>query len=171
MAKFRPRPLLLQNSWTDFDETWNVWLHCLYDHTCNSIWRTASDNVVCIGEHVTCRMFWFLSIPLYRMQWTAYGSVFGAVCDFFVCVWNISGTTERMCVKCVKFAGKTSLVTNDSTNCHSTVMDLGFPSPRRVNPPIPVEPGRPWIAEKEAKPSTWPTPTVANCKNTRCARK
>jgi len=34
-------------------------------------------------------------------------AVFGAVCDFFVCVWNISGTAERICAK---FTGKTCLV-------------------------------------------------------------
>ena len=35
-----------------------------------------------------------------HMQWTAEGSVFGAVSlCFFVCVWNISGTTERICAK------------------------------------------------------------------------
>jgi len=33
----------------------------------------------------------------YRTQWTAQSSVFSAVWDFFVfvCLWNISGTTER----------------------------------------------------------------------------
>ena len=36
----------------------------------------------------------------YRMQWTAEGSVFGAVSlCYFVCVWNISGTAKRICTK------------------------------------------------------------------------
>jgi len=36
------------------------------------------------------------SVLCYRTQWTAGGSVFGAVSlFFFVCVWNISGTAER----------------------------------------------------------------------------
>jgi len=30
----------------------------------------------------------------YHMQSTAWGSDFGALCDLFVCVWNISGTAE-----------------------------------------------------------------------------
>ena len=33
------------------------------------------------------------------MQWTAEGSVFGAVSLLFVCVWNISRTAERICAK------------------------------------------------------------------------
>jgi len=40
-------------------------------------------------------------------QWTAEGSVFGTVCDFFVCVWNISGTAEWICAK---FTWKSCLV-------------------------------------------------------------
>jgi len=43
----------------------------------------------------------------YRMQWTAQGSVFGTVCDLFVCVWNISGSVEWTCAK---FTRKTWLV-------------------------------------------------------------
>jgi len=35
----------------------------------------------------------------YHIKWTAQGSVFDAVCDFFVCVWNISGTAEQVCAK------------------------------------------------------------------------
>jgi len=33
--------------------------------------------------------------------------LFGAVCDFFVCVWNISGIAERICDK---FTRKTCLI-------------------------------------------------------------
>jgi len=37
---------------------------------------------------------------LYRRQWTAEGSVFGAVSMcFFVWVWNIPATAERICAK------------------------------------------------------------------------
>ena len=34
-----------------------------YDHTCKSTWRC--DNVGCLGEHVTCHMFRFVSIPFF----------------------------------------------------------------------------------------------------------
>ena len=45
---------------------------------------------------------------VYHTQWTAEGSVFGAVSLwFFVCVWNISGTAERICAI---FTRKTCLV-------------------------------------------------------------
>jgi len=45
-----------------------------------------------------------------RTQWTVKGSVSGAVSlRFFVCVWNISGTTERICAR---FTRKTCLVTH-----------------------------------------------------------
>jgi len=44
-----------------------------------------------------------ISITIYRTQWTAEGSVFGfghhQSVGFFVCVWNISGTAERICTK------------------------------------------------------------------------
>jgi len=41
------------------------------------------------------------------MQWTAQGSVFSAISLwFFVCVWNISGTAQRICAK---FTRKTCL--------------------------------------------------------------
>ena len=34
-------------------------------------------------------------------------------CDFFVCVWNISGTAERICAK---FAGNTCLIPHSETH-------------------------------------------------------
>jgi len=46
-------------------------------------------------------------MSIYRTQWTAEGFVFDAVYDFFVCLWNILGTAERICAK---FTGKTCLV-------------------------------------------------------------
>ena len=52
--------------------------------------------------HESCLVYY------YRTQWTAEGSVFGAVSLWvFVCVWNISGTAERICAK---FTRKTCLV-------------------------------------------------------------
>jgi len=57
MGKGKCRPPWLQNPWTYFDETWNIWLCRWYDHTCKSTWRC--DNVGGLGEHVTCHMFWF----------------------------------------------------------------------------------------------------------------
>jgi len=36
----------------------------------------------------------------YHTQWTVKGSVFGTVSMwFFDCVWNISGTAERICIE------------------------------------------------------------------------
>jgi len=50
--------------------------------------------------------FLIIIIPYYRTQWTAEGSVFGAVSLWlFVCVWN--RTAERICAK---FTRKTCLV-------------------------------------------------------------
>ena len=44
----------------------------------------------------------------YHTQWTVEGSVFRAISLwFFVCIWNISGTTEKICTT---FARKTCLV-------------------------------------------------------------
>ena len=57
---------------------------------------------------------------IYRMQWTASGC-FGTVCDFFVCVWNISGTAQRICAK---FEGKTRLVRR-SNSLHAKVKGQG----------------------------------------------
>ena len=58
---------------------------------------------------------WFLThdhiftvLHFCHMQWTAEGSVFGAVSLwFFVCVWNVSGTAEQICAK---FTRKTCFV-------------------------------------------------------------
>jgi len=70
---------------------------------------------VAINSHVTvileqwrkAKKCLFSSVltPFYHMQWTAQGSVFGAVT--FVCVWNISGIVEPICAK---FIWKTCLV-------------------------------------------------------------
>ena len=38
-------------------------------------------------------------LTAYHAQWTVWGSVFGAVCDFFVCIWSISRITECICAK------------------------------------------------------------------------
>ena len=58
--------------------------------------------------NMTLLCFSRLILPLlYRMHWTAEGSVFDAVCDFFACVWNISAAAERICAK---FSRKTCLV-------------------------------------------------------------
>ena len=55
-----------------------------------------------------CTMFGRLLGWYYRTQWTAEGSVCGAVSPwFFVSVWNISGTAERIWAK---FTRKTGLV-------------------------------------------------------------
>jgi len=50
---------------------------------------------------------WSNGRGIYSMQWTVYGSVFGTVCDFFVCVSNISWTAEWIYAK---FTRKMSLV-------------------------------------------------------------
>ena len=61
----------------------------------------------------------------YHTQWTAYGCVFAAVCDFFVCVWNISGTAQRICDK---FTGKTCLVPrSDEFECQGQRSRLSGP--------------------------------------------
>jgi len=60
-------------------------------------------NIVFISLFFKC-----YSLNFYCTLWTAEGSVFGAVSlRFFICVWNISGTAERICAK---FARKTCLV-------------------------------------------------------------
>ena len=77
-------------------------------------------RMVSPSKHRTLR--WHHHYPVhspfsfYRTQWIAWGSVFGAVCDFFVCVWNISGTAEQICAK---FTVKTCLVPHsDEFECH-----------------------------------------------------
>ena len=62
---------------------------------CVILFRTNNTDTV-----RQCQQF----LPHAGTQWTAYGSVFSAVCDFFihsffVCESNISGTAERISAK------------------------------------------------------------------------
>jgi len=65
----------------------------------------------------------------YRTRWTAEGSVFGAVSlCFFACVWNISGTAERICAK---FTRKTCLIPRSDDFWRSEVKGQGHQGQRR----------------------------------------
>ena len=56
------------------------------------------------GQPSTCFAYLLAYLP-HAVNWIRF--CFCAVCDFFVCVWNIPGTAEQICAK---FTGKTCLV-------------------------------------------------------------